>query len=97
MSDGKAKGSSPAGCLALLIFFMIETVAGFGVGALCFPLVFGVVGSLIPAAERDFAAVVSVIICFIPGGFVAWWIDRLCVRLSGESVFDAMSNLPPFP
>jgi hypothetical protein len=97
VSDGKKPGFDPGGCLILLIFFVIETAAGFGVGALCHPFVFALIEPLVPIAERDFAGVVSVIICFIPAGLVAWWIDRLCVKLSGQSVFDAMSTLPSFP
>lgn len=93
-ADGRI---GPGGCLALLIFFVLETAAGFAVGALCYPFVAGIIEPLVPAAEREFAQVVSVIICFIPAGFVAWWIDRLCVKLSGQSVFDALSTLPSFP
>ncbi|UVO49993.1 hypothetical protein M0208_05455 [Sphingomonas sp. SUN019] len=97
MNDPTKPGFNPGGCLILLIFFVIETAAGFGVGAFCYPFVFGLIEPLVPVAERDFAGVVSVIICFIPAGFVAWWIDRLCVKISGQSVFDAMSTLPSFP
>lgn len=87
----------PLGCLGLLFFLLVETVAGVAAAALCYPHVRAVTGAIFPAREGDLAGVVAIIICFIPAGVVAWLIDRICLRITGYSVFEEMPHIPNIP
>ncbi len=84
----------PGGCLALLFFFVVETAAAIGVGALFFPLFSAITLAIVPAREADFAKVVAIVLCFAPALVVMTLIDRLCRKLTGFSVVDYVPLIP---
>lgn len=82
------------GCLALLLFFVVEAGAGIGVGALFFPAFSAITAAVVPAREADFGKVVAVMLCFAPALVVVMLIDRLCRKLTGFSVIDNVPYIP---
>lgn len=93
MSD-QAPRIGPGGFATLLVFFGIETAAGFALGALCYAPASAVTSAILPASERNFAGVCAVILCFVPACTTMWAIDQLCLGLSGHSLIDNMHYLP---
>ncbi|SFR79226.1 hypothetical protein [Sphingomonas jatrophae] len=94
MSGGRRIG--PLGCLGLILFFVLETAAGIAVAAPFYLLISPLITAIVPAKEYDFAQVVSICLCFLPGGYAMYLVDKLCKRVTGFSVFDELGHLPTF-
>ncbi|WCT71968.1 hypothetical protein PQ455_09920 [Sphingomonas naphthae] len=92
--SGKRKGPGVLGCFGLLIFFAIESAVGMGVGYLAWLPMNALIASIVPASEADFAGVCAVCLAFIPAMLAMWLVDRLCRRLTGESVWDWVPWIP---
>lgn len=88
------KMEKKAGCLPLLLFFVLEMAALAIVTGLGYLLFAAIIVPLVPSAEADFGHVVSVCLGLIAACPVVFWIDRRCKAITGTSVLD---NLPWLP